>query len=143
MDVMHADASMLFLPARDMATIAHAVGLPHNQMAAHYSEGLVGLPLAALPITALLRGDHVAVLHRDDEMSLLPGQPEVMALLGVETIGVLSSTARRFEEAHAWRFAASFTYAERIQPDLTSVTTVRKLLDADSHDLYSLAARSE
>lgn len=142
MDVMHADGSVLFLPSRDMATVAHAMGLPRNQMGAHYSEGLVGLPLAALPITALLLGDHVAVLHRDDDMLLLPGQPEVMALIGVETIGAVASTAHRYDDTHLWRLAVSFTYADRIQPDLTSITTVRKLLDADAHDIYLLAERA-
>ncbi|MBX7161217.1 MAG: hypothetical protein K1X95_13085 [Acidimicrobiia bacterium] len=142
MDVMHADGSMVFVPSRDMSELAHAMGRPRNQMGSAYAEGLVGLPLAALPIADLLLGGHAAVMHRDDDMSLLPGQPEVMALLGVETIGVVASTAQLAGSATPWGIAASFTYPDRIQPDLGSVTTVRKLLDADTADIFALAIRA-
>lgn len=143
MDVMHAEGSVMFLPSRDMGVVAHAMGVPCNRNGATYSEGLVGLPLAALPVADLLLGDHAAVLHRDDDISLLPGQPEVMALLSIETIGVVASNEHRHGEARPWRVAASFSYPDRIQPDLASVATVRKLLDADAADLFSLLVRSD
>lgn len=141
MDVMHADGSVVFLPSREMAAVEHALGRPCNQNGTRYAEGLVGLPLAALPVTDLLLGDHAAVLHRDDAISLLPGQPEVMALLGIETIGVVASTAHHYDLANPWRAVASFSYTDRLQPDLASVVTVRKLLDADAADIYSLLSR--
>lgn len=142
MDVMHADGSVVFLPARDLTTVEHALGLPRNPMGARYAEGLVGLPLAALPVVSLLRDGHVAVMHRDDDLCLVPGQAEVMSLIGVETIGMVASSRGSAGPERSWRVAASFTYPDRIQPDLGSVTTVRKLLDADAADLYSLADRS-
>lgn len=143
MDVMHADGSVVFMPARDMSTIEHAIGLPRTPMGGRYAEGLIGLPLAALPVADLLLGGHAAVMHRDDDLCLLPGQPEVMSLLGVETIGMVASSAERLVSGQAWGIAASFTYPDRVQPDLASVTTVRKLLDADTTDLYALTTRPQ
>lgn len=141
MDVMHADCGVVFLPSRDMSKLEFALGLPRNTMGSKYSEGLIGIPLMALPVAKFLLEGHSAALHRDDDIALLPGQPEVMPLLGVETIGMVASTPFTTGTDRTWSVAASFTYPDRVDPDSSSVGTVRKLLDADAPDLFSLLQR--
>lgn len=135
MDVTRADGATAFMPSLDSRVLAFVAGLARNRAAERYASGLLGISVDAVPVLRLLAEGHAAVLHREDDLPLLPGQREVLMLLGIETLSLVPSNP-----VSGWRYGVTFSHDAILDVEVETLVTVQKILDRSAPDIRRLIA---
>lgn len=139
MTLARTPAALVYVPTLDMTTLATVEGVPQPGTAPPlFVEALRGQPLTAYPVAKLLREGHAAVLHRDDDLDLIPAQQQVLEMLGVETMGFVAS-----QPVEGWLLVASFGDPRRREFGYRLLAGVQSILDRRAAELHELQALCE